>query len=320
MPPVTWPEQKQFAFTIFDDTDHQTVDNARPIYQLLRDLGFRTTKSVWPIGQRRESTIGGETCSNLEYLNFCVWLQQEGFEIGLHNVTSHTSLREETHAGLEAFRTMFGEYPTTLANHNDCGESIYGGYARVGGLPRQAYRALTFDRYDGRFQGHVEGSNLFWGDSCLEKIKYVRNFVFRDINTLKVCPEMPYHDPSRPYVRYWYACSDACNPRMFIRLLAETNQDQLEREGGACILYTHLFNFQENGQVLPEVERLLNALAKRNGWFVPVRTLLDFLLAQHSTAVLQASQRDRLEWLWLRDLCQIQIGHKLSAYKSWWAK
>jgi hypothetical protein len=320
MPLIKWPEQKQFAFTIFDDTDHETVDNARPIYQLLRDLGFRTTKSVWPVAQKRRSTIGGETCSNPEYLNFCLQLQREGFEIGLHNVTSHTSLREETRVGIEAFRTMFGEYPTTMANHNDCGESIYGGDARVSGLPRQLYRALNVYRYDGLFRGHVEGSEVFWGDICLEKIKYVRNFVFRDINTLRLCPEMPYHDPARPFVRHWYACSDACIPRLFIRLLGETNQDQLEREGGACILYTHLFNFQENGRVLPEVERLLSRLAKKNGWFVPVRTLLDYLLAQQSGAVLQASQRNRLEWLWLRDVCQTQIGHKMNRIKSWRAK
>src|SRR5579872_107508 len=127
LPRIEWPEQKQFAFTIFDDTDRETEENARPIYQLLSDLGLRTTKSVWPLSQKRPSLIGGETCANPQYLNFCLGLQQEGFEIGLHNVTSHTSLREETSAGIEVFRTMFGDYPTTMANHAGCGESIYWG-------------------------------------------------------------------------------------------------------------------------------------------------------------------------------------------------
>jgi hypothetical protein len=316
LPSIKWPEQKQFAFTIFDDTDHETEDNARPIYQLLRDLGLRTTKSVWPLSQRRPSMIGGETCGNPQYLNFCLELQREGFEIGLHNVTSHTSSREETRAGLEAFRGMFGAYPTTMANHAGCGESIYWGDERVSGVPRQLYRALNLYRYDGRFKGHIEESSEFWGDICLERIKYVRNFVFCDINTLKLCPEMPYYDPSRPFVRYWYASSDACNPRFFVHLLAEGNQDQLEQEGGACILYTHFFDFQKNGKVLPQVEQLLKRLARKNGWFVPVGTLLDYLLAQKSDPVLKDSQRKRLEWLWLRDVCRAHIGHTITGLKS----
>jgi len=319
MSPIQWPEGKQFAFTVFDDTDFETVLNARPVYHLLRELGFRTTKSVWPVAQKRPSLIPGATCGEPEYSDFALWLQKEGFEVGFHNVTSHTSLREETRAGLEIFRTIFGEYPTTMSFHADCRESIYWGDARISGLPRQIYRALNFSRRQyGPFRGHVEGSELFWGDLCLEKIKYVRNFVFRDINTLKLCPEMPYHDPKRPYVRYWYASSDACDPRWFIRLLKEENQDQLEEESGACILYTHFYNFQENGKVLPEVERLLKRLSDKKGWFVPVGTVLDYLLTQKSDAILKDSERRRLEWSWLWDVCRAGVDHGIQRAKSRW--
>ena len=35
-----WPDGKRFAFTIFDDTDRSTLDNAPAVYALLRDLGI----------------------------------------------------------------------------------------------------------------------------------------------------------------------------------------------------------------------------------------------------------------------------------------
>ena len=44
-----WPDGKAFAFSVFDDTDLSTLENAPAVYRLLRDLGFRTTKSVWPL-------------------------------------------------------------------------------------------------------------------------------------------------------------------------------------------------------------------------------------------------------------------------------
>ena len=53
---IPWPHGKRFAFTVFDDTDSATLENVSPVYALLRDLGFRTTKSVGRspvIGARR---------------------------------------------------------------------------------------------------------------------------------------------------------------------------------------------------------------------------------------------------------------------------
>ena len=45
-----FPQGKRFAFTIVDDTDVATVANVKPLYDLLHELGFRTTKTVWPLG------------------------------------------------------------------------------------------------------------------------------------------------------------------------------------------------------------------------------------------------------------------------------
>ena len=301
-----WPDGKDFAFTIFDDTDFQTIDNGAPIYALLSDLGLRTTKSVWPIRGDHTPIIGGATCEDERYLKWVLSLQAQGFEIALHNVTYHTSTRSDTVRGFESFHRLFGHDPFSMANHTDCFESIYWGNRRLSGLNEHLYNLLHRNKYKNVFQGHLESSALFWGDVCKQKVKYVRNFVFRNINTLKMCPFMPYHDPERPYVNYWFASSEGPTVTSFNAMLKEENQDRLRNERGACIMYTHFAcGFIEQGHINQRFRRLMERLSKMNGWFVPVSTLLDFILQgrnhhagyNHAITSLERNSLER-KWLW----------------------
>jgi len=296
-----WPEGKEFAFTIFDDTDLQTVDNTREVYDLLGELGLFTTKSVWPIRGDCTPRIGGTTCENSEYLKWVLELQTKRFEIALHNVTYHTSAREETVYGIERFHELFGHYPYSMANHSGCNEGIYWGNSRLTGINELIYNLLLRNKSKGVFQGHVETSPLFWGDICREKIKYVRNFVFGDINTLKMCPYMPYHDQRRVYVNYWFASSEGPDVDSFVSTLSERNQDRLAREGGACIMYTHFAKgFSEGGRLHSRFRSLIKRMSRMNGWFVPVNTLLDYLLETRGNHNITESESNRIErkWLW----------------------
>jgi hypothetical protein len=44
---LKWPLNKDFAFTIIDDTDNSTVQNIKPIYDFLYSKEILTTKTVW---------------------------------------------------------------------------------------------------------------------------------------------------------------------------------------------------------------------------------------------------------------------------------
>ncbi len=300
-PRMTWPDGRAFAFTIFDDADHQTIQNGRPVYELLAEHGLRTTKSVWPLGGTQAPRIGGATCADPEHAAWCLDLQAHGFEIGLHNVTYHASEREQTLRGLDRFRELFGRDPATLANHAGLGESIYWGRDRVTGGARAAYDVMTRGRNRGRYGGHIEGHPQFWGDACLERIRYVRNFTYPSIDTLAACPWMPYHDPDRPYVQRWFASSEAPDVESFLRLVSAENVAQLEQAGGACIVYTHLgCGFAPDGRLDPRVRAAVARLAARGGWFVPVATLLDTLRERTGADPISAADRSRLEWRWLR--------------------
>lgn len=295
---IIWPQNKKFAFTIFDDTDLARLNNISPVYDYLTDLGIRTTKSVWPLSGKFNAELQGDTLENEDYLKFILNLKQKGFEIAFHNATYHSSARQEILQGLEKFKEKIGEYPKSFANHNGCQEGIYWGKNRLTGNLRNVYNLFML-RGKKNFEGHIPNSNFFWGDFCCQKIKYVRNFVFGEINTLKVCPFMPYHDTSKPFVRYWFSSSEGRDISIFNQCISESRQDQLEVEGGACIIYTHFAKgFMEQGGLNSRFKILLKRLSAKKGWFVPVSEVLDYLLQVHGHHEITDRERKRLELKW----------------------
>jgi len=308
LPRIKWPEGKRFAFTVFDDTDLATLENVRPVYDFLAELGLRTTKSVWPLsGDLQKAAFPGETCDDADYCRWVQQLQEQGFEIALHNVTYHTSDRETTRRGLERFRELFGHDPKTCANHSRNAEALYWAEQRLSGIHVPLYGLLSLFRRWGRFHGHRPGHPLFWGDLCRRHIKYFRNFCYADVNTLRACPWMPYHDPKRPYVNYWFAATEGGRVESFVSALSERNQEQLEEQNGACIIYTHFaLGFWQDGRLEPRFRRLMERLAQRPGWFVPVGTLLDYILEQRGHHELTDRQRSILERRWLWD--KLRLG------------
>ncbi len=298
---MIWPDGKQFAFTIFDDTDAATVENVGPVYDFLTDLGFRTTKSCWLLGSDPGEGFGaGQSCDDADYARWLVDLQARGFEIAWHNSSWTARPRKDIIKAFDRFASLFHHDPQSGANHSD-GEAIYWGESRLTGVNTWLYRLLNPSRGGGKHRCHIEGDEHFWGDLCRDRIRYYRNFVFSDINTLKACPIMPYHDPLRPYVNHWFASSEGSEVKTFCQCLSEENQDRLEREGGACIMYSHLaFGFKEKTGLNARFQTLMKRLAAKNGWFVPVHVLLDYLLKVKGSHEITAVERRRLErrWLW----------------------
>ena len=135
LPRVQWPDGKHFAFTVCDDTDLATLDNVSEVYALLSDLGFRTTKTCWPLrGDESRGANAGQTCEDQDYCRWLLGLQAKGFEIGWHGATWHSSLREETLRGLDRFAAVFGNDPRVAANHTGVADGIYWAEKRVTGI------------------------------------------------------------------------------------------------------------------------------------------------------------------------------------------
>jgi hypothetical protein len=79
----------------------------------------------------------------------------------------------------------------------------------------------------------------------------------------------------------------------------DAGQDNLEANRGACIMYTHFgHGYVENGKLDPRFRKTMERIARRNGWFVPVTTLLDHL-SPNQPHVLSDRERNSLERRWL---------------------
>ena len=310
---LAYPGGKRFAFTVIDDTDVATVENVTPVYRLLERLGMRTTKTVWPLGcpEGSRNFSSSDTLENPVYREFVVDLQRRGFEIASHGATMESSERERTLAGFQQLSETFGAYPRVHANHAFNRENLYWGAARVDQpLVKSLYR-----RYNGRpvdyYLGHVEGSPYWWGDVCAQHVAYVRNLTFREINLEKVNPSMPYHDPSRPLVRWWFSAADAEDCLEFNALLRPQNVRRLEEERGFCIVATHFGKgFVEDGEVNRITRQRLEELARRDGWFPTVSELLDWLREQHVSDSLPPREWRSMQWRWTRDLALQKLGQR----------
>ena len=100
---IRFPEGKRFAFTILDDTDDATLENVRPVYDRLQELGFRTTKTAWPMDcpEGSREYFAADTLQRADYLEYVQSLVAAGFELASHGATMETNLRERTAAGFE---------------------------------------------------------------------------------------------------------------------------------------------------------------------------------------------------------------------------
>jgi len=299
---ILWPGGKKFAFTVFDDADDHVNNDVQDVYKFLKELGMKTTKSIWPNKGSGEPICGGLTCEDPGYLDWIYQLQEDGFEIGYHLATYHSSYRQENINALNKYRTWFGTDPSAMANHALCKDTIYWGPARLENPAYKLFYKFLNMHKDKNFLGHEIHSKYFWGDYCRDRITYVRNFTYRETNTLKVCPWMPYHDPAKPYVNMWYASTEGPTVIPFNHSIIPEKINSVEEEGGFCLMYTHFAHeFSLNGKINQDFRKNMEYIASRECWFAPVSEILNFLRKVNGDHVITTTERNKLERKWLLD-------------------
>jgi hypothetical protein len=277
---------------------------------------MRTTKTVWAFGYVGRSAFrSAQTLDDPPYLAFVQELQRRGFEIASHGATMESSERATTAAALERFAECFGSVPRVYVNHAYNRENVYWGHHRLDNRILSAALRRSSGLAPDFFQGHVPDSPYWWGDLCSQHHCYVRNLTFAELNVLKINPSMPYRDPQRPHVRLWFSATDAEDRDAFLARLTPRRISRLEAEGGVCILATHLGKgFAVRSRVDPQVRSVLKDIARRNGWFVPVGRLLDWLLENRSGSDrLPSAEWSRMQRRWATDLLKrrLRVGSLL---------
>jgi len=279
--PITllpYPPNKTWALSIIDDPDGAKLKHIKPVYELLKARNIRINKAVWVIEGKSKYTTSEYTMADPYYRAYMQDLKKAGFEISLHGASGDSDLREVTLLGYEKFKEWLGEYPKVNGHHSTNKENIYFGKNRFSSSLMRFFYSL-YDSTD--YSGENPKSPYFWGDIAYKKTLYHRDWYFSDINTLKINPSIPYYNPSRPYVRYWYSVSDGGNIKLFLKLLSKKNISKLRKENGTCILSTHFkFGFYDlSTKKLNQVfkDRMLYLSKQKDLWFVPLSTLLDRL-------------------------------------------
>jgi len=307
-----YPGGARFAFTILDDTDDSTLENARPVYERLHELGFRTTKTVWPLDcpEGSRNFFAADTLERPEYLAWVHELVDAGFELGMHGATMESSPRERTERGLDRIRREFGAVPRIYANHGFNQENLYWGAERFHSRWLRALMGRFSSQQANFFEGQSEGSDYYWGDLCQEHVEYVRGFTSTDLNVERFDPLTPYHLDDTPCVRFWFSTADAPDATTFKRQFTISALDRLEAEGGICILSTHLGKgFAPDGRLDPEVDEILTGLSKRDGWFAPVSDVLDHMRARRTRDdALTSTERSMLELRFCRRKLTERLG------------
>jgi hypothetical protein len=287
-----YPDGRNFAFTVTDDPDWTRLERIRPLYDFLTKIGMRTTVAVWVKEASRPNGIPdrsgffdyGTTCENKDYLAYIEELQKRGFEIALHTVSGGNDYRKDTVAGYEIFKKLFGKYPKINIMHSNNLENVYWGSKVTENRLLRKMIGIFYKRANLPYSGEDPGSPYFWGDILKKRTKYVRLWGTSDINTLKFNPSMPYHDPRKPYVNYWFSFSDGYLLPWFKKLISDKNIDKLVSERGASIVYTHFAFFAKKDKTgvyrLNEdfKRQMVKISQQKDGWFVPASVLLDRLL------------------------------------------
>lgn len=275
---LKFPDNKKFSFTIIDDTDESVLENIKPVYDILYENNLRTTKTIW-VYPPNDTNSHGDCLARPEYLDFVKDLHSKGFEIALHNVGGGDFKRKEIICGLQEFRKRLGFYPRIQVNHSFNKDNIYSGSKRFG-FPFNHLMRYLYSEYD-NFSGDEPDSDYFWGDYHKRYIAFCRNYEVDDINTYNVLPHMPFRDKRYDkYSNHWFGSTFAPNPVMLRKVLTKSNIDRLEKEGGVCILFTHLGYYENRLFHTAEFARMIEYIGKKNGWFVPVSTVLEFLKKQ----------------------------------------
>ena len=301
---VHLPDGGKFAFTILDHPETAAVSAVRGMYDLLDEFGIRVSRAVWSFGSADSGRYDSRgSLEDSEQLEFALELQSRGHEICWAGASRGANRRERTIEGLERFREVFGQYPRLYVNSSTNRESLYWGSDRIDQPLLKAVAQRAAPTPIGYYLGHVDESAFWWGDVCRQHIDYVLNLTFEEVNVRRINPGLPYHDPLRPWVRWWFSATEVDNGGEFNQLLRPDRLERLVREAGCCIISTKLARgYLRDPQGERLTRRRVDSLVKAGGWFATASALLDHYRAHGAGEVLSESEWDNMQRRFTRDL------------------
>lgn len=287
-----WPFRAGFCIT--DDCDATTLDSLRAVYDFLRSVGLRTTRTVWafepeePCGipAAPPSILRGVTLADPALLAYHRELKRDGFEICLHGASAGNNRRDRTIAALDLIDREFGGTEIWICHAKNADNPYWEHRVAPYRLLQTALR--LYSRH--RCSGEDQNSPYYWGDVCRERIRHVRLFRTRNPDTLCENPSMPYFESSKPLVRGWFSATK----RSFRDCTTPHALGRLKQSNGLTVLYQYLHRYHdpETGKVEPGFRADAERLAADTGiWQATVSTVMARLRALQGVFVLWRGSR-----------------------------
>jgi len=308
-----FPAPYEAAIAVSDDPDNSTLASFTAMYDFLAGIGFPTTRAMWTF-EREEFTgtpplpieFSAPLLKDPDCLDYCRRLRTAGFEICLHGASSGNNTRERTVAALDALESSLGASPVFVF-HSKNAENLYWdasvASSKIG-------RALLGLYTRNRCFGEVSGSRYFWGDVCRERVRFIRMFRTRRLDTLAENPSMPYHDFRKPFVNFWFSATKGHIPRLF----AGENIERLRRRNGASVLYQYLDRYVDaEGRIPADVREALERVASDGRiWKAPVSALLERLRRTRLVLIHRQGERAWIVNAGRKPLEEVQVCGKPS--------
>jgi hypothetical protein len=310
-----YPEGFDFAFTIVHDADNAYSKRLRPLYDVFDALGIKTSITVFAFGHlsEKETSLKGDfwsrkgvPLSDSVELEFYKSLTKNGHEIGLHTASDLSDTRDVMIKAFEYFNQKFGYYPPLYVEHRS--EDNLECIQREGNNPESNYYVIDIlNKYQPwvwcitpsaiPYEGRGEYFNLLkdtpkYFNSDLVKLYYTaKNFIKTGRWNLQFGENhlliFENNTPFDHYVTARYGLnktfrrtgrSENAHGAGFLKWYTKKNIDQLAKDRGLAIVYTHLNSGwldPETKKMSTDIEDVLTYISEKDVWLAPATKILD---------------------------------------------
>ena len=289
---VTWsispyPNDHNFAFTIINDVDGGYSKRLAPLFDTFDNLGLRITTTAFCFtinpdhekhdqdnlnehGRQSPEFFGPENVPltvDSERL-FYKQLSKRGHEIGMHSPSRGSDTRQQLKQGFEYFRGIFGSYPKIYVEH-DCRNNKEA-QSNEGADPSSAFYCTDLlNQY---------GSWIWIDGACA--LTDQRHEKFYDILAADGSPFNEFARKTYGIVKGFIRSGKWENStgEGFLQWYSKANIDDLEKNRGLALVYTHLdrrWLDRETRRMREPIRQRLEYLVSKDGWFVPASVILD---------------------------------------------
>jgi hypothetical protein len=294
---MTWPGNKKIAFSLITEPDFCTSELVNPIEDFLIDNGILFTKTVWVYPPNNHYT--GEYLTNNDHMLRVKELQENGIEIGLHNVGSGTFNRSSILEGIELFHKIIGHYPRIQLNHSNP-DNIYWGSKRFI-FPLSFIYGLFSKR---KFEGNQPKSEYFWGDELKSKVKYLVWLNFTTVFTSLMNKYTVCKDTSKQYANYLVNVVELKSCEEIASVINRKTLNKLNESNGTLIICTNFskgFYNETDQSINPKLKDAISLLKQYDMWHTTSTSIFDHIVNSEKATPLSFPDKIKLNIYWLFD-------------------